>query len=133
MPSNITFDRILTMTVIGELMTEDGGPPKKGEPVFVSTDLMIKCGFTVGGILSIGHNGSYKNIDTFELLEHCTKESITEDWLKNKQMEAEDFYPLEFLEEDKVLTHAVINNIFERLSIYKCWVGMGWQVNMLKV
>ena len=127
MPSNIVFDRLLTMTVIGELMTENGCQPKKGEPVFVAADLMIKCGFTGGGILSIGSSGLYKNIETFEMCQFNTRSEI-ELWFKDAVMEAEDFYPIEYLEEDKVITHAVVNNICKRLNVWKCWVYTAWQV-----
>ena len=128
MSSNIVFDRVLTMTVIGRKSGDSPFLPST-KPIFVAADLMIICGFTGGGLLSIGHNG-FDKIDTFELCEHSIKADV-EGWFKIKAMEAEDFYPLEDLEDDNVLTHAVVNNIFKKLKVAKCWIHCSWQLETL--
>jgi hypothetical protein len=129
MSSNIVFDRVLTMTAIGKKADDCCGSAPSSKPIFVCADLLIICGFTGGGLLSIGHNG-FDKIDTFELCEHSIKADV-EGWFKIKVMEVEDFYPIEYLNEDHVITSAVVNNIFKKLRVAKCWIHCSWQLEEL--
>lgn len=126
------LNQIAEMFVVGQSSDVDGEPilDTDRRPVtFCTSFVTLRCGFSVNGDLSIGHNGLQKRIRLDDFAIHQSKESIM-NYLDKQKFKVADIYPIEH-EIEHVFTHAVVNNIFRRLCIWKAWVHKDWTIKQL--
>jgi hypothetical protein len=131
----MNIDHILEMFLVGQVADSDGEPilHDDRQPIMFATAVVrMKCGYTGGSKLSMGHNGLHANIDVENYQLHDTKEGVYS-VIKHNKLDVDDFYPIDdYLK--SVLTDATINNLYRRMTSWRVWIHgdfnlMKWVAN----